>query len=29
MIKVDGIEIKVESFPDGTPLFRLNPKISK
>lgn len=27
MIKVDGIEIKVESFPDGTPLFRLNPKI--
>ena len=27
MIKVNDIEIKVENFPDGTPLFRLDPKI--
>lgn len=27
MIKVNNIEIKVENFPDGTPLFRLDPKI--
>lgn len=27
MIKVNDIEIKVDNFPDGTPLFRLDPKI--
>ena len=27
MIKVNDIEIKVDNFPDGAPLFRLDPKI--
>ena len=27
MIKVNNVEVKVESFPDGTPLFRLDDKI--
>ena len=27
MIKIDGIPLKVDSFPDGTPLFRLYPRI--